>query len=513
MLAALAVLASPPRAVRPLPNELLSLDALRAGGAAQVALRNRRRVAAAGAPGADDWLRIRLDDRALHEHSAHPGTCFAAGARYERGIVVGDGVECDGTARFDNCWGVCAERDVVTPERRDALVELVRRVVDDFRFLRLARAEGDPPLALAPGVGTHSAHYRAHGIPDDAEACARDCLLLNGYAAPEALCNGTGLADTDVVIALFMTPVLPGVAASAGPCAFAGNRPVVGVLNWHMAGPSGSMDALVQAHTGLIRHELLHALGYLESSFRAAGLVAPRAFADRDGAVETAWAFLPHTNVAAAAAAHFNCADEPVHVPLMTYPELGEHNHFSTRVQRDDVMTYGHAKRVSSITLAAMEDLGVGYVPAYDRAECVRWGRNQGCAFLASRCGVGRHDHGVVVEGAAQCAGRIAWREYADPHLEAKCAFGSDPCGIDAFDAATSRCDAQCASAEAEGVDCVANFTHVPLPRHERDVLDEWWVGWWWFWLLFFSWIGLTALIALSYSDVREWGEWTYAQA
>ena len=33
-------------------------------------------------------------------------------------------------------------------------------------------------------------------------------------------------------------------------------------------------------------------------------------------------------------------------------------SHWETRVMRDDVMTYGREARVSSITLAAMEDLG-----------------------------------------------------------------------------------------------------------------------------------------------------------
>ena len=43
----------------------------------------------------------------------------------------------------------------------------------------------------------------------------------------------------------------------------------------------------------------------------------------------------------------------------MGLPELGRASHWETRTMRDDVMTYGGGPAIiSSITLAAMEDLG-----------------------------------------------------------------------------------------------------------------------------------------------------------
>ena len=41
----------------------------------------------------------------------------------------------------------------------------------------------------------------------------------------------------------------------------------------------------------------------------------------------------------------------------MGLPEAGRGAHWETRIMRDDVMSYGFLPHVSSITLAAMEDL------------------------------------------------------------------------------------------------------------------------------------------------------------
>ena len=51
---------------------------------------------------------------------------------------------------------------------------------------------------------------------------------------------------------------------------------------------------------------------------------------------------------------------------------------------RDDVMSYGHQGAVSSITLAALEDLGF-YVANYSAAHCMSWGYQQGRTAFRSR--------------------------------------------------------------------------------------------------------------------------------
>eukprot|EP00966_Prymnesium_polylepis_P124583 2881424-Prymnesium_polylepis.1 len=70
-------------------------------------------------------------------------------------------------------------------------------------------------------------------------------------------------------------------------------------------------------------------------------------------------------------------------VPLMGLPEAGRASHWETRVLRDDVMSYGDRDIVSSLTLAAMEDLGF-YLANYSTAGCMSWGYQQGCEFVTS---------------------------------------------------------------------------------------------------------------------------------
>ena len=72
----------------------------------------------------------------------------------------------------------------------------------------------------------------------------------------------------------------------------------------------------------------------------------------------------------------------------MGLPDMGRASHWETRIMRDDVMSYGHQPHVSSLTLAAMEDLGF-YRANYSRAGCMNWGYQQGCLFVLSRCGIG----------------------------------------------------------------------------------------------------------------------------
>ena len=50
----------------------------------------------------------------------------------------------------------------------------------------------------------------------------------------------------------------------------------------------------------------------------------------------------------------------------------------------------------TAFTLAMLEDLG-HYVANYSKTACMWWGRNQGCAFVRSRCGACRSTaHGVT---------------------------------------------------------------------------------------------------------------------
>ena len=162
-------------------------------------------------------------------------------------------------------------------------------------------------------------------------------------------------------------------------------------------------------------------------------------------------------------------------MPLMTSPELGANQHWSTRVLRGDVMTYSYTKHVGAITLAYFADLP-WYRVHYERTECgVTWGRKQGCDWLASRCGAHRHDRSVAVDGPGACRGPDQWRAVHHAQLDDRCGHGATPC-YHAY-AEDGYCDAQCVWPEAgagDGATCVPpqNYSadaHTKQRRHEAD--------------------------------------------
>jgi hypothetical protein len=174
--------------------------------------------------------------------------------------------------------------------------------------------------------------------------------------------------------------------------------------------------------------------------------------------------------------------------------------------------TTGHTKRVSSLTLAALGDLG-WYLPNYDRAHCVWYGRNAGCEFISSRCSIQRHDYSVPVAGPSSCTGLAAWEGYSDL-VERKCQWKSRPCA-EAYQAATGMCDSQCATGTDDGEEqlCAANVTVARAPHvdHTHDdgagfLGGDWWWGWVVWLVLLYSLLSLT-LVVLFYTsgDVREY--------
>ena len=76
---------------------------------------------------------------------------------------------------------------------------------------------------------------------------------------------------------------------------------------------------------------------------------------------------------------------------------------------RDDVMSYGHQGAVSSITLAALEDLGF-YVANYSAAHCMSWGYQQGRTAFRSRPS---HTRTVARRPQTTCTCRLRVRAFA----------------------------------------------------------------------------------------------------
>ena len=72
--------------------------------------------------------------------------------------------------------------------------------------------------------------------------------------------------------------------------------------------------------------------------------------------------FIEGTRTYEIAKTYFGCYDMAKYngLPLMSYPPSQRDSHHETRIMRDDVLSYGFRDALSSITLAAMEDLGHG---------------------------------------------------------------------------------------------------------------------------------------------------------
>ena len=187
------------------------------------------------------------------------------------------------------------------------------------------------------------------------------------------------------------------------------------------------------------------------------GLIELRPVKDTDGATDNVWHFV-RGRAYELAQKYFACGGNATAasaaerawdgLPLMGLPEAGRGAHWETRILRDDVMSYGFNWAISSITLAALEDLGF-YLADYSKADCMQWGRMQGCGFVTSRCGKAVHDQSASLSVAAptRCAGPSWWRAYADNYLGAKCQFGFDPCTENSGYSSTGPvCDQQCVS-------------------------------------------------------------------
>ena len=370
-------------------------------------------------------------------------------------------------------------------EERARLVELVTRSVADFPWLTLPADE--PPVVFERSKGRHAWYYSWWGL-DTTDACLKDCRELNGFHAPERYCE-TGLGNgSDVLLIVNAPHTIPGVAATGGACAHgADGRPTAIVITWAMPLREllhEPMDALVARHRGLVLHEVAHGLGWTWSSMRAADVIESRVMVDADGTSETAWVFRQGTQLAAVAAEHFNCS-EPA-VALMRHPAMGRDNHLPERIARQSLMSYGVEKRVDALSLAVFADLG-HFSVRFEHAECVAYGRNAGCAWLASRCTApAARDRSMVVQDAGECGGSAQWQANYDPCLDATCADGNDPCaGGAGYDAPSGRCDAQCVSPGTQAMSCVYANASLLARAYHRETSDDDWLGNDDAWLLF----------------------------
>ena len=442
-------------------------------------------------------------------------TCFSVGQKFRRGLPANqptppvpfvDTCGARGTAGVETmspegCWSTCLQTDVVTEADRIKVREVVTILAAEVSNMLAVLPQS--ALTFTTGTGTYSRALTSRGYPVQS-SCAADCRTLSSVFVDSAYCGGGLGHGYDVILSVTKPPGVAGVAGTGSSCAADGaSKPLWIVLAWHMsiAGIASTPTAtLVDQHRGFIIHEIMHGLGFMNSQFNyardAAGnrkqliQLKPVYGADGTTVIDEVW-FFTKGRAFEVAQTYFNCQSNATGadrlwdgLPLMGMPEAGRGAHWETLIMRDDVMSYGHDDIVSSITLAAMEDLGF-YLANYTAAGCMSWGRRQGCAYVLRRCAVQSHDQSsYVTNGRAGCRGDPHWIT-PDAYLDATCAHGIDPCGTAASAGFTlqvacpggtgtcSRCDAQCALTPVGGrSDCAISPATNP-DSTEGDVLDR----------------------------------------
>mmetsp|Transcript_16384 Transcript_16384/g.27922 ORF Transcript_16384/g.27922 Transcript_16384/m.27922 type:complete len:866 (-) Transcript_16384:715-3312(-) len=398
-------------------------------------------------------------------------TCFEVGAWFRRGLpaqqtppLSGNG-DCLRTSPGDSlqannegCWGRCLATDVVTPEAADAMVATVEDIVfgsANFQdYFAVQPVQGNLTFAVAPS--TYGTALQSKGYANVA-GCAVDCKVLSGVSVPSSYCEGG--VEADVVLSVTKPPGLAGIAGTGSSCAAdQEGRPLMITFEWHKSVtelPSKSLAQNVEENAALTIHEILHGLGFSNSQFRYARnaqgelkhLIQLKPVEDPE---DTVWFFVKG-RAYELAQEYFGCPNSSwaaIGLPLMGQPEVGRGSHWSTRIMRDDVMSYGHSATVSGITLAAMEDLGF-YVANYSAAQCMYWGYQQGCKFVSTRCGKGYEDSSAEVDDKNQCKGVPTWDNPPIEQLAQKCEYGNDPCSDSSRNGfrqvgSQKYCNAQC---------------------------------------------------------------------
>ena len=466
-------------------------------------------------------IRIVVDYSSLYEETAPLySACFAVGAWFARGLPDGGGSPpADGVATCvrgesewgsSDCWGRCTADDLITAEGRDIVIGIVDQVVAEVSaFFSVQPVDG--PLTFSVSAGRYQRALLAKGYTP-AASCAADCMLLNGVAVADSYC--TAGVTADAVLSITKPPTIAGVGGTGTYCASdTRGRPTWLVFAWiqSWATLTGSWSDHIDGYRGLVIHEIIHALGFSHSAFNLArsaagerkGLLSLLPVDDSGADADEVWHFTKG-RAYEVAQDYFGCAAAESAswqgLPLMGVPEVGRASHWETRIMRDDVMSYGHSSTVSAITLAAMEDLGY-YLGNYSAAQCMAWGRSQGCNYVLTRCGAQIDDRSAMPSSAAECEGDPRWGAIPDELLAAKCAGGATPCestaasGYLVGDDGVALCNNQCYAGARD--DCAAAPTSALEGAGESEFMGMT-VSRHWLQYLWLGVIGLSGLMAVG---------------
>jgi len=261
--------------------------------------------------------------------------------------------------------------------------------------------------------------YQSHGIPAVAQ-CARDARVLYRVPVKDSYCASgltNGLQDSngkwgDVVFYPTMAQYAPNVGGwggDAGKDQF--GRPIVLVMGW--TAPQTPQARLNYQQAGqsrsIILHEVVHGLGFsiynfqtrTDSSGQISPMVEMRPVPDDTTDV---W-FVTSSRTLQVARDYFGCPTL-TGLPLMGENQLGSGSrgsHWETRIMNEEFMAYGEGAKVSGMTIAMLEDLGF-YLGNYSSAQCMYWGKNQGCQFVETRCGTrSTTDSSITLSAGQSC--------------------------------------------------------------------------------------------------------------
>jgi leishmanolysin len=239
----------------------------------------------------------------------------------------------------------------------------------------------------------------------------------------------TGVANADYVLYVGAAPTSGSTLAWAGGCSSdSSGRIVVGRANFGPKYISWATEADQSETVATAVHELMHALGFSETSF--AGNIATRTLRGKTAKV------LTYPLATSTFKTYLGCDSSAVDgIELEDEGSAGSAgSHFERRVLKEELMTAAGGDKMSALSLAVLQASG-HYTADFSKAEGMTWGSKAGCGFVTAKCNTalgGRDAYWCFVESVEACtadfkaAGACAVSRY-DSDLPSYFQYFSDP--------------------------------------------------------------------------------------
>jgi hypothetical protein len=231
-------------------------------------------------------------------------------------------------------------------------------------------------------------------LPRGSNIIAKPNICNNAVKIP-AYASETGY-DSDLVIFLELTESASDyddfVRGAACGLDETTGRPVVGILNFdHVDGWGYLIPIETERRIALTIREIVHILGFQEKLFPyyinpdTLQPLTDHIFNKTVNDVNTL--VLDVAPLTQRVRNYFNCPTAEGAYLENQGDNMTMNSHFERRIFGNELMTAGEIfdRRISQFTLALLEGTG-WYKVNYDLAEPLTWGKNEGCAFLDTKC-------------------------------------------------------------------------------------------------------------------------------